>query len=92
MCCSIIKLDNGFLRLLIYFNCFFYLEEFYLVGNYFEGFFLFICNFGNVKILYMDNCIFIKIFKEIKNMLSFVVVDFSYNSFGNFDSLLKEFF
>lgn len=92
MCCSTIKPDNGLLRLPTRFNCFSHLEELHLVGNHFEGFPLPICNLGNVKTLYMDNCTLTKIPKEIKNMSSLVVVDFSYNSFGNPDSLPKEFF
>ena len=92
MCCSTIKPDNGLLRLPTHFNCFSHLEELHLVGNHFEGFPLPICNLGNVKTLYMDNCTLTKIPKEIKNMSSLVVVDFSYNSFGNPDSLPKEFF
>lgn len=61
MSCSFIKLDNGFLRLLELFGNFLYFEELYLVGNYFEVFFLLICRFCKVKKFYMDNCILIKI-------------------------------
>lgn len=92
MCCSTIKPDNGLSQLPTRFNCFSHLEELHLVGNHFEGFPLPICNLGNVKTLYMDNCTLTKIPKEIENMSSLVMVDFSYNSFGSPDSLPKEFF
>lgn len=92
MSCSSNKFDNGLLYLLVRFSCFVKLEELYFVGNYFESFFVFICDFINVKKFYMDNCIFRKILREIENMLNLVVVDLSFNSFGSFDSLLKEFF
>ena len=92
MCCSTIKPDNGLSRLPAQFNCFSHLEELHLVGNHFEGFPLPICDLKSVKMLYMDNCTLAKIPNEIENMSSLVEVDFSYNSFGNPDSLPKEFF
>ena len=92
MSCSPIKPDHGLLRLPIQFRCFSLLEELHLVGNHFESFPMPICELKNVKKLYMDNCTLTKIPKEIGNMTSLTVVDFSYNSLGDHDSLPKEFF
>ena len=92
MGCSPIKPDNGLSRLPEQFSSFSDLEELHLVGNHFEAFPLPVCQLSKVKKLYMDNCTLTKIPKEIKNMSSLVVVDFSYNSLGKPDSLPKEFF
>lgn len=92
MICSPNKPDNGLLRLPTQFNCFSQLEELHLVGNHFESFPMPICDLTNVKKLYMDNCTLTKIPKEIGNMSSLVVVDFSYNGLGKPNSLPKEFF
>ena len=92
MSCSPNKPDNGLLRLPVQFSRFSQLEELHLVGNHFESFPMPICNLRNVKKLYMDNCTLTKIPKEIGNMSSLVMVDFSYNSLGSCDSLPIEFF
>lgn len=92
MSCSPIKPDNGLLRLPTQFSCFSQLEELHLVGNHFESFPMPICELKNVKKLYMDNCTLTKIPKEIENMSSLAVVDLSYNSLGDPDSLPKELF
>lgn len=92
MSCSPTKPDNGLLRLPEQFSRFSDLEELHLVGNHFEGFPLPLCELNKIRKLYMDNCTLSKIPKEIKNMSSLVVVDFSYNNLGKPDSLPKEFF
>ena len=92
MSCSPIKPDNGLLQLPAQFSNFSSLEELHLVGNHFEAFPGPICDLSNIKKLYMDNCTLKKIPKDIKNMSSLAVVDFSYNSLGKPDSLPKEFF
>lgn len=92
MCCSAIKPDYGLLRLPSQFCRFSHLDELHLVGNHFESFPVPIYGLKTVRKLYMDNCTLTKIPKEIGNMSSLVVVDFSYNSLGETDSLPKEFF
>ena len=92
MGCSPIKPDNGLSRLPEQFRRFSDLEELHLVGNHFESFPLSVCQLSKIKKLYMDNCTLTKIPKEIKNLSSLVVLDFSYNSLGKPDSLPKEFF
>ena len=92
MGCSPIIPDNGLSRLPEQFRSFSDLEELHLVGNHFESFPLSVCQLSKIKNLYMDYCTLTKIPKEIKNLSSLVVLDFSYNSLGKPDSLPEEFF
>ena len=92
MSCSPFKPDKGLSCLPLQFGHLSHLEELHLVGNQFETFPMPICDLKNVRKLYMDNCALRKIPKEIKNMTSLVIIDFSYNFLGDKDSLPAEFF
>lgn len=92
MSCSSIKPDNGLPRLPEQFSRFSLLEELHLAGNHFEAFPLPICKLCGLKKLYMNNCTLTKIPQQLNNISCLTVVDFSYNSLGNPDSLPEEFF
>ena len=92
MSCSPIERGNGLSRLPSQFSRFLNLEELHLDGNHFEAFPMPICQLSNVRKLFMDNCCLKRIPQEIKNMSSLEVVDFSFNSLGEINSLPKEMF